>query len=184
MFAETTIPRCSWRRPSLVRHWVMRATVLVRFLGATGVLIWVAFVVAPDVAAQDCAAAAEPWGEPWPTSVSVPSSVVGDPAVRLTREDGERLRCLLQRRLRQPVTDLPLALRPQVQDRRVGPLWMDHGQPRIGAFWVQSTPDGPIHLSETLSMNARSRVGLSVRFERVRGAWRLSQIHTRFDRAR
>lgn len=134
-------------------------------------------------AAQPCPQPpGEPTDAPWPDDVEVPSVLAGEAAtIRLTRGEGEAIRCALQRRLRRPLSQVPRDLRAQVRDRRVGHLWMDGDRPRIGAFFLQRDLDGHLELEDTLAMSAAVRIGLVVRFEHRQGRWRLSSIDTRTD---
>ncbi len=141
--------------------------------------------LAASASGQDCPPPASPSSAPWPEEVAVPSMVVGDAAtIRLTKAEGEAIRCRLQRRLRRPIDGMPSDLREEVRGRRVGALWMDQGRPRIGSFWLQRASDGSLELSDTLAMSERVRIGLVARFERRRGSWRLTRIGTRIDHAR
>jgi hypothetical protein len=142
------------------------------------------FTAAPS-SAQDCPPPPSPSSEPWPDEVEVSSEVVGDDAtIRLTRAEGEAIRCQLQRRLRRPIDRMPSDLREEVHGRRVGALWMDQGRPRIGSFWLQRRSDGTLALSDTLAMSDRARIGLVARFEKRGGRWRLMHVDVRIDHAR
>jgi len=127
----------------------------------------------------------EPTDTPWPDEVEVPSMVVGDSAtIRLTRAEGEAIRCTIQRRLRRAIPEVPSDLRERVRNRRVGWLWMEGDRPRIGSFWLQRNGDGALELSDTLHMSAAVRIGLVIRFEERGGRWRLSSVSVRTDHHR
>lgn len=111
--------------------------------------------------------------------------VVGDEAtIRLTRSEGEAIRCQLQRRLRRPIEGLPADFRAAVRRRRVGALSMAQDHPRIGSFWLQRTSEGTLELSDTLAMTDHARIGLVVRFERRGERWRLVDVSVRIAHAR
>jgi len=142
------------------------------------------FLVAP-ASAQRCPPPLSPSDAPWPEEVEVRSEVVGDDAtIRLTRAEGEAIRCQLQRRLRRPIDRMPSDLRERVHGRRVGALWMDQGRPRIGSFWLLRRSDGSLALSDTLAMSDRARIGLVARFEERGGRWRLMHVGVRIDHGR
>jgi len=109
--------------------------------------------------AQTCAPPDEQWGDPWPAEVQVPGmDGEVDGSVSLSRADGEAIRCALVASLRSNrVRALSADLRAQVRRRRVGPIWLDQGRPRIDSFWLQHLEDGSIELSDTLVMTDRVR---------------------------
>lgn len=149
------------------------------------VLALLGLALTATAAAQSCPQPpGEPTGAPWPDAVEVPSVVVGDPSIGLTRAEGEAIRCAVQRRLRRAVRDVPSDLRAQVRNRRVGWLWMDGDRPRIGSFFLQRDTDGTLELSDTLAMSARVRIGLVVRLEKRASRWRVTSVGIRTDHHR
>ena len=111
--------------------------------------------------------------------------VVGEQAtIRLTRAEGERIRCAIQRRLARPLNQVPTDLRAQVRRRRVGWLWMDGDHPRIGSFFLPRDPEGNLEISDALHVAAAVRITLVVRFEQRQGRWRMSGIGIRTDHHR
>jgi len=105
--------------------------------------------------------------------------------ISLTRADGVAIRCALAASLRsRRVRVLPPDWRARVRHRRVGPLWLDQGRPRIGSFWLQHTLDGTLELSDTLVMNDSVRIGLVVHVAKRHGRWVVTQFSPRISHAR
>ncbi len=149
-------------------------------------LVLLGLSLASPTSAQRCPQPpGDPTDAPWPDAVEVPSVVVGEPAtIRLTRAEGEAIRCAVQRRLQRELRQVPSDLRDRVRGRRLGHLWMDGDHPRIGSFFLQRDLDGNLELDDTLVVSAAVRITLVVRFERRRGRWRMSGIGTRTDHHR
>ena len=148
-------------------------------------LFFVALVAAPSGGlAQRCSRPPAAAGEPWPDRVEVPSQAgASTEAQFLTRAEGESIRCALEARLRRPIDRMPSDLEPLVRDRRVGAPWLDEGRPRIGAFWLQGTPDGQLEVSYTLAVGTGARIALVARFARQGASWRLGMAHVRISHA-
>lgn len=126
------------------------------------------------------------WQPAWPeVGVAVPSRDSTDlREARLTRDDGEEIRCALQAYMHSPRA--ASSIRPEFQERvarwRVGAPWLDEERPRIGEFWVQrgerlsdaeGNPQEVILLSTTLELGGAVRYGLEAQLIHTEQGWQV-----------